>query len=146
MSDLSKIGNEKIIEIINTNLIGTILLTKKILKDNNKTLKKIINIISVSGLHGIKNQTIYSASKHGLKGFFNSLSQELINKNISITNLYPGGINTELWNKFGQKIKSKNKFFLKKKEVANLVEYIIKSENTNMIIKEIVFFPKNDWH
>jgi|TARA_B100000959_G_scaffold271176_1_gene319020 short-subunit dehydrogenase len=146
LSDLSKIGNEKIIEIINTNLIGTILLTKKILKDNNKTLKKIINIISVSGLHGIKNQTIYSASKHGLKGFFNSLSQELINKNISITNLYPGGINTELWNKFGQKIKSKNKFFLKKKEVANLVEYIIKSENTNMIIKEIVFFPKNDWH
>ena len=39
LSDLSKIGNEKIIEIINTNLIGTILLTKKILKDNNKTLK-----------------------------------------------------------------------------------------------------------
>ena len=89
-------SNDVIIKTINTNLIGTILVTKKIL-ENNKRLKKIINILSVSGLNGIKNQAIYSATKHGLKGFFDSLSQEKINK-ISICNIFPGGMKTELWN------------------------------------------------
>ena len=46
--DFKNLTTAEILSIIQTNLIGTILLTKKILKENN--LKKIINIISVSGL------------------------------------------------------------------------------------------------
>ncbi len=99
-------SNDVIIKTINTNLIGTILVTKKIL-ENNKRLKKIINILSVSGLSGIKNQAIYSATKHGLKGFFDSLSQEKINK-ISICNIFPGGMKTELWNNLTKVDKKKN--------------------------------------
>lgn len=136
-------SNDVIIKTINTNLIGTILVTKKIL-ENNKRLKKIINILSVSGLSGIKNQAIYSATKHGLKGFFDSLSQEKINK-ISICNIFPGGMKTELWNNLTKVDKKKISKFLDTNEVSNLIEFLLKQKNST-IYKSITVFPNNDWH
>ena len=143
MKPFGKINNREIIEIINTNLIGTILLTKKIIQ-NNKKLKKIINILSVSSLNGIKNQSVYSASKHGLKGFFDSLSQENLNK-ISINNIFPGGIKTELWNKYPKIKKEQYKGFLDTKDIVKYVQSIL--DNSGKIItKNITLFPNNDWH
>ncbi len=136
-------SHDVIIKTINTNLIGTILVTKKIL-ENNKRLKKIINILSVSGLNGIKNQAIYSATKHGLKGFFDSLSQEKINK-ISICNIFPGGMKTELWNNLTKVDKKKISKFLDTNEVSNLIEFLLKQKNST-IYKSITVFPNNDWH
>ena len=136
-------SNDVIIKTINTNLIGTILVTKKIL-ENNKRLKKIINILSVSGLSGIKNQAIYSATKHGLKGFFDSLSQEKINQ-ISICNIFPGGMKTELWNNLTKVDKKKISKFLDTNEVSNLIEFLLKQKNST-IYKSITVFPNNDWH
>lgn len=140
--DFKNLTTAEILSIIQTNLIGTILLTKKILKENN--LKKIINIISVSGLNGIKNQTIYSSSKHGLKGFFESLNYE-IGKKTKIYNIYPGGINTELWNNYKNIKKKKAKNFLSPDDIFSLVFFLIK-QNNNAIYKNIVLFPDNDFH
>ena len=124
-------------------MIGTILLTKKIL-ENNKKIKKIINILSVSGLNGIKNQTIYSATKHGLKGFFDSLSQEKINQ-ISIYNIFPGGMKTDLWKNVGQINKRKISKFLNVTEISKLIEFLLTQKNS-IIYKNITVFPNNDWH
>ena len=140
--NFTNLTTAEILSIIQTNLIGTILLTKKILKENN--LKKIINIISVSGLNGIKNQTIYSSSKHGLKGFFESLNYE-IGKKTKIYNIYPGGINTELWNNYKDIKKKKAKNFLSPDDIFSLVFFLIK-QNNNAIYKNIVLFPDNDFH
>lgn len=140
--DFKNLTTAEILSIIQTNLIGTILLTRKILKENN--LKKIINIISVSGLNGIKNQTIYSSSKHGLKGFFESLNYE-IGKKTKIYNIYPGGINTELWNNYKNIKNKKAKNFLSPNDIFSLVFFLI-NQNNNAIYKNIVLFPDNDFH
>ena len=140
--DFKNLTTAEILSIIQTNLIGTILLTRKILKENN--LKKIINIISVSGLNGIKNQTIYSSSKHGLKGFFESLNYE-IGKKTKIYNIYPGGINTELWNNYKNIKNKKAKNFLNPNDIFSLVFFLI-NQNNNAIYKNIVLFPDNDFH
>ena len=108
------------------------------------SFKKIINILSVSGLHGIKNQSIYSATKHGLKGFFDSLSQENIKK-VSISNIFPGGMKTELWKSIDQIDKKKFSKFLDTKSVYRLVKFILTQEK-NVIIKNVTIFPENDWH
>lgn len=123
LKKFEKLKYEEIQKIINTNLIGTILLTKKII-EKNKNLKKIINILSVSGLNGIKNQALYSATKHGLKGFFDSLAQEKINS-ISINNIYPGGMKTELWKKINGIKKEKISQFLDTTDVSNLIEFVL---------------------
>ena len=143
LKNFESISQDEIIKTINVNMIGTILLTKKILK-NNKNLKKIINILSVSGLNGIKNQAIYSATKHGLKGFFDSLSQEKINK-VSICNIFPGGMKTDLWKNIKKVNKKKISKFLNTKEMLKLIEFLLIQKNST-IYKNITVFPNNDWH
>ena len=137
------IGDDELINIFQTNVVGTILLTRNIIRLNNKNLKRIFNILSVSGLNSEINQAVYSSTKHALRGYFNSLMQENI-KNKTIINFYPGGMKTELWKKI--KIdKQKIKNFMTAKNVS---DYILSHLNLpkDIFIKEVTFFPKNDWH
>ena len=83
---------------LNTNLRGCFLMTKMII-DNLKSKKsgKIVFINSVAGLNPYKDSTAYVASKHGLKGFSSALREELREHNIKVISVYPGAINTPLW-------------------------------------------------
>ena len=92
---LERIKDDQIDEIITTNLISQIKLTKRMysvfLEKNNGV---IININSMSGLKSSKNRTIYSASKWGLRGFSESFKLEAENHNIRIIDVYPSRIKT----------------------------------------------------
>ena len=83
---------------LNTNLRGCFLMTKMIIDDlKSKKNGTIVFINSVAGLHPYKNSTAYVASKHGLRGFSSSLREELREYNIKIISVYPGAIDTPLW-------------------------------------------------
>ena len=83
---------------LNTNLRGCFLMTKMIIDDlKSKKSGKIVFINSVAGLNPYKDSTAYVASKHGLKGFSSALREELREYNIKIISVYPGAINTPLW-------------------------------------------------
>ncbi len=71
----------------------------KMIVDNFKSKKNgaIVFINSVAGLHPYKNSTAYVASKYGLRGFSSSLREELREYNIKIISVYPGAIDTHLW-------------------------------------------------
>ena len=132
--------------MVDTNLKGAMYCTLRIVKfmKKRKITGRIINIASVASIHGIENQAIYCASKYGLNGLAESLNQELIKDNISITTIYPGGVDTPLWN-------NKNKYpgnikkVLKPNDIVNLVEYISGLE-PRVILKNITIFPSNEWH
>ena len=142
LSPDNKISDEKLIKIFHTNVLGTILLTRNVIKNNND-LKKIFNILSVSGLNSKINQAIYSSSKHALKGYFDSLMQENIDKKL-IINFYPGGMRTELWQ--NKKLDPKKiKKFMDPKNVAKYILYHL-SLPKDIFLKEVTFFPKNDWN
>ncbi|CAL5223779.1 g6345 [Coccomyxa viridis] len=49
----------------------------------------IINISSVAGLHAIKSQSIYCASKWGLTGFSLTCFEDLKEKNVGVTAIFP---------------------------------------------------------
>jgi short-subunit dehydrogenase len=60
-------------------------------------------IVVVSSMYGLLTapyQTAYSASKHALSGFFDSLRPELAAHSVSITLHHPGGVATEVTSKF----------------------------------------------
>ena len=76
----NQINDTQVSEIINVNVLGTMKLTRNLLSAFPSDTNKIINILSVYGLSGHKYQSFYSASKHALKVFFESLAQEYINK------------------------------------------------------------------
>ena len=55
-------------------------------------------INSVAGLHPYKNSTAYVSSKYGLRGFSSALREELREFNIKVITVFPGAVNTPIWN------------------------------------------------
>lgn len=134
-----------VLKMVNINLVGPILLVKLLLENiKNSTLKRIVNINSVAGLNGIKDQSVYCATKFGLKGFSEAVAQEVIQHGVLITNVHPGGINTPLWN-------DDNPYpgdvcdLLEVEDVVNLVEHVA-SLPARVVLKEITVFPRSEWH
>lgn len=84
---------EKYQELINTNLNGTVYLTKLFLNDVVANQGSIINISSVLGYAPVIGRTAYAASKFGMEGFFAVLQAELAEK-IHILMAYPTFIAT----------------------------------------------------
>jgi NADP-dependent 3-hydroxy acid dehydrogenase YdfG len=56
----------------------------------------IVNTSSVFGLVGMPNQSAYCAAKFAVRGFTDSLRQELRGTGVAAINVHPGGINTNI--------------------------------------------------
>ncbi len=133
-SDIQDVDN-----IIDTNVKGTIYVTKLTLSKLLKGPGKILMINSVAGTHAIKNESIYCGSKFAIKGFSESLQMELKRKNISITNIHPGGINTPLWNEKNIYPGNVNEL-LEKNDVSKIIELVINLPNSQ-IMKNLTIHP-----
>lgn len=93
---LEALADEQIIKQLNTNLIGTIRVTKGFLPFfREKRSGMFINITSMFGLIGYPTCTIYAASKFAIDGFSESLAYELAHLNIKVKIIAPGGIQTD---------------------------------------------------
>lgn len=57
---------------------------------------RIVNISSIYGIISPPGQTAYSAAKFAVRGFSNSLRQELEGTNIGVTVVHPGGVATSI--------------------------------------------------
>ena len=58
---------------------------------------KIVFISSVAGLQPYKNSTAYVSSKYAIRGFAASLREELREFNIKVIAVFPGAVNTPIW-------------------------------------------------
>jgi len=83
--------------VMSTNYFGPLQLTKSVLPSmiNNKS-GHIVSVSSVQGKIGLPHRSSYSSSKHALNGFFDSLRYELHYKNIKVSVICPGYVNTNL--------------------------------------------------
>ena len=116
-----------------------LLLTKLYLQ--NRSEGRIININSVAGLRPQVNQEYYSASKFALRGFFESLSKSISPK-VKVSNIYPAGINTTLWDKHQVRPEQRNSF-MDPVEVATFISSIIALPNS-INLNEIHMHPINE--
>ncbi len=86
--------DRKLMEI---NYFGNIALTKALLPYfRAQKSGHIIVISSIAGKFGFYLRSAYSASKHALQGFYESLLLEEAKNNINVTLAYPGKINTPI--------------------------------------------------
>ena len=93
------INNAGVLEgnVIETNLVAQIKMLQVVYKYFlEKQRGKIININSVAGIYPSANESIYCASKFGLKGFSQSLQLEAVGKGIEIMDVYLGGVQTRM--------------------------------------------------
>lgn len=86
--------DRKIMEI---NFFGSIALTKAVLPVmRRQNSGHIVALSSIAGKFGFFLRSAYSASKHALQGFYESLLLEEAKNNIHVTIAFPGKINTNI--------------------------------------------------
>jgi 3-oxoacyl-[acyl-carrier protein] reductase len=84
-------------EVIDTNLTGCFNYSKVIASLFMRQMSgRIINISSISGLHGLAGQCNYSAAKAGVHGLTKALARELGAYNVTVNAVAPGYIETEM--------------------------------------------------
>ena len=95
---LAEKSTEIIDEIISTNLRGTILFNREILKHfQNQKHGSIINVSSIYGISGGSLESVYSACKAGIIGLTKSLSVEA-SPFVRVNAVAPGCIETKMTN------------------------------------------------
>ncbi len=83
--------------VLETNLRGTYLLTKAVLRPMMRARwGRIITISSVVGLMGNAGQANYAAAKAGLIGFTKSVAREMASRGITANTIAPGFVETDM--------------------------------------------------
>jgi len=91
---LEELQEDEIDHAIETNLSGTIYVTKAALPALRESRGRILNFSSMAGLVGLPGLSPYCAAKHAVEGFSESLSAELAPFGIKVTLIEPGGFRT----------------------------------------------------
>lgn len=124
MMPIEEVDEGVIDEVIRINLIGLINMTRLLMP----TLKKqkeaaIINISSKSGVAAQVGQSVYSASKYGVRGFTDVLKEDLKGSNIRVAGVYQSGTNTKMFEKTGEDFETDK--FTNPKDLADVIVYML---------------------
>ncbi len=111
-------------DIIQTNLLAVIHTTRILLPVlRQRKAAGIINIVSKSGVIAQSGQSVYTASKYGVRGFTEVLKQDLADTDIKIAGVYQSGTNTKLFAKSGDKFDTQN--FTNPADLADVITYML---------------------
>eukprot|EP01064_Diplonema_japonicum_P007555 TRINITY_DN1519_c0_g1_i10.p1 TRINITY_DN1519_c0_g1~~TRINITY_DN1519_c0_g1_i10.p1 ORF type:complete len:349 (+),score=117.94 TRINITY_DN1519_c0_g1_i10:357-1403(+) len=82
--------------LMEVNFFGTVALTKEVLRQDMLERKagRIVNISSVAGKMAAPVSACYSATKHALQGWSDTLRYELATQGVTVLNVCPGPIAT----------------------------------------------------
>ncbi|EEI70664.1 3-oxoacyl-ACP reductase family protein [Lentilactobacillus hilgardii] len=132
---LSRLSLEDFKAVIDTNLVGAFNMTKFAMKVMQKARTgAIVNISSISGLHGNLGQANYSASKAGLVGLTKTAAREGALRNIRCNAVAPGMIRTDMTEKMSERRQKEFadqiplKRFGEAKEIADTVAFLIANQ------------------
>jgi uncharacterized protein len=116
---------EEIKGMFNVNVVGLMACTNMVLpKMRERRFGHIINIASQAGKIATPKSSVYSATKHAVLGYTNSLRMELHDFNVNVTSVNPGPIATNFFNIADEKgtyVKNVQKFMLQPEYVAQKV-------------------------
>lgn len=102
VAGLTRVGNfdeiplssfEKIMDV---NFWGVVRMSKAFLPQLKKTKGGLVNISSLFGLIGYSGQTPYCASKFAVRGFSETLAQEVAEDGVRVSCVHPGGVATNI--------------------------------------------------
>jgi 3-oxoacyl-[acyl-carrier protein] reductase len=84
-------------DVVDTNLGGAYAMTRAVLPAMMRQRSgTIVNVASLSGLHGVVGQTSYSATKGGLIAMTRSLAREVARSGIRVNCVAPGLVETDM--------------------------------------------------
>lgn len=126
-----RLGAEKWNEVIQANLNSVFYMTSAIgAQMMRKKSGSIVNITSISGLHGNFGQANYTAAKAGVIGLTKTAAKELGSRGIRVNAVAPGFIQTDMTDTLSDEIKENAKSrialgrFGKPEEIAEAVAFL----------------------
>lgn len=125
-----------------TNTLGPFLLFKGLESFIIPEQTHIISILSTAAHYGYPNVSAYNASKFGQLGLIESLKKEWKSHKVRFTNLFPGAIDTQLWDKMGKKF-SREKM-LKVQDFMSVFSYLVHAPST-IQFPEITFLHRDGY-
>ncbi len=102
VAGLTRVGNfidtplESMEKVMDVNYWGVVRMSKAFLNQILSKKGTLVNISSVFGFIGYAGQTHYCASKFAVRGFTETLSQELKGTGVGVCSVHPGGIATNI--------------------------------------------------
>ena len=103
---IMKMKEEDFDRVLNVNLKGTFNTIRHSARQMLKQRSgKIINISSVSGIHGNAGQANYAASKAGVIGLTKTMARELGSRGITVNAIAPGFVDTEMTEVLSEEIR-----------------------------------------
>lgn len=127
---------QKVLEIINIDLAAHVLVTRTLLPVLLKSkFAQILNTISVAGYEIPAGffHTIYSAAKYGMQGFSEALAKEFDNKNLRVMGFYPGGMETEFFQKAGIRYSKHEPWMFDPQESVEAIKFMLtRSQKVNI--------------
>ena len=102
VAGLTRVGNfvdtplESMEKVMDVNYWGVVRMSKAFLDQILSKKGTLVNISSVFGFIGYAGQTHYCASKFAVRGFTETLAQELKGTGVGICSVHPGGIATNI--------------------------------------------------
>ncbi len=133
-----KISNKDYLKMMKINLIGHMLMTREFLnyfKKQRNDFGRIINVSSIGGQLGGKNQVHYAAAKAGLINFSKSISNLYSKEKVTSNSIAIGLVKTEMSLKEMNRKDGKRKInnipigrIAELKEVSSTIKFLISSE------------------
>ena len=127
-------------EIFDLNFFSAVSLVEKF---KCHGLKRVLFINSVAGKIAQEGQSQYSASKHALQAYSETLAKYSVGKGFDVMSINPGGIDTELWS--GEKVLAKavTDTFIQPRVLSSLVFNFL-SLPYKTYIKSAIILPEHD--
>jgi len=83
-------------KVMDVNFYGVVRMSKAFLGQLKTTRGGLINISSIFGIIGFPGQADYCASKFAVRGFSETLAQEMAGHGVSVSCVHPGGVATNI--------------------------------------------------
>ncbi len=94
---VNELDYDRIERVMNVNFYGTLYMVKSFLPHFLKRPEAhIVNVSSMGGFVPVPGQTIYGASKAAVKLLTEGLHSELMNTQVHVTVVFPGGVATDI--------------------------------------------------
>lgn len=142
MTSVAEMTSEAFEQHLATNTLGPFLLFKNLESMLVPNETHIISILSTAAHYGYPNVAAYNASKFGQLGLIESLKKEWKEHKVRFTNMFPGAIDTPLWDKMGSKF-SRAKM-LSPSDFMSVFNYVVHAPAT-IQFPEITFLHKEGY-
>jgi 3-oxoacyl-[acyl-carrier protein] reductase len=136
---LAMTPNRAIEELIRTNTLSPIVLTKYVVRAMMSSGGgRIVNIASVVGLNGYRGLSVYGATKASIIGFTRSLAREVGALNITVNAIAPGFVDTAMTKALSQQERERVRRrsalgrLAEVSDIANAVEFLLGDRAKNI--------------